>query len=124
MTYAEAMQMIFECFHKVDPRINVRVGGFAYRLAEEVAKTFIAHAETKKLPRKGMAEVDDSGLPTWDDSLEVRKTKLWAIFDAEAREVLGVSRNEAIAQLDAGKLRGTVIEGEFRSLLRLLDPTR
>jgi len=70
------------------------------------------------------ASSDGNGLPTWDDSLEVRKTKLWALFDEEARDVLGTSRNEAIAQLDAGKLRGTPIEGELRSLLMLLDPSR
>jgi hypothetical protein len=42
------------------------------------------------------------------------------IAELEARELLGVSREEAFEMLDRGELRGTAVASEFKTLSLLL----
>jgi hypothetical protein len=52
--------------------------------------------------------------------VEHTQHEIEALADRQALAILGVSREEAFRRLDAGELRGTAAEAEFRNLRWLL----
>jgi hypothetical protein len=51
----------------------------------------------------------------------ISKRQLKARAEAESKSMLGVSSRTAFKWLDAGKLRGTMAEAEFKGLRFLLE---
>lgn len=61
--------------------------------------------------------------PGFDDgsSREWSEAEVRALAEREAREMLGVSLDEAFVQLDRGDLKGTIAEAEFSMLRSMLE---
>lgn len=55
-TYQEFLTMILEEMKRFEPRIQLRVGGYAYRLAEALAKRFFEQEEELRQRLEALAE--------------------------------------------------------------------